>query len=128
MKYFARIIFAAALVAGAPVHAENGIAPTLGLEQKIAYQQGQFGALYAHCGNVMDRDVIGGTLANWRMETFRGYNGSPVELASVEKAFDAAANDVMSNSSSCQNWIKQAALTWNNIVHLSQYGTPVASN
>jgi len=104
------------------------IAPTIDLEKKIAYQQGQFGALYAHCGTVAERDVIGGTLANWQMETFRGYNGSPTERVAVEQAFDKAAKDVLADSNSCQNWIKQAAATWHSIVYLSQYGTPVAAN
>lgn len=108
--------------------AANGFTPTLQLEEKIAYQKGQFGALYARCGSFEDKRVIGGSLETWKSETFRGYTGTPEELMKIEGAFDRAVTDVKNQPSGCQDWIKQAAATWHGIVRLSEYGLPVASN
>ncbi len=104
------------------------IKPALDLEKKIAYQQGHFGALYARCGTSDEKAVIGGSLVSWRMETFRGYNGSPQERAAVEKAFDEAAGTIMADQSACDGWIKQAAVTWHDIIDLAQYGTTTVAN
>ena len=91
-----------------PAHAIS-IAPTLDLEKKIAYQQGQFGALYAHCGSHDDQAaVIGGSLTTWRMETFEGYHGTVAERDALQKEFDAAAQAVVADNSSCTNWLQQA--------------------
>ncbi len=114
----------AVLFLALPAQAANIRKPTLDLEKKIAYQQGQFGALYAHCGNANEKTVIGGSLAVWRDETFRGYNGTTSERESLLKEFDSAAIAVMADSSSCQNWGPQADATWHSVVYLSRYGSP----
>lgn len=124
-------IFSLALLVtflAAPAFAANYAMPTLDLEKKIAYQQGQFGALYERCGSADEKGVIGGSLAAWRSETFRGYNGSAAEHRALEQSFDEAANAVALDAGSCKEWVKQAAATWRGIVQLSQYGTPVALN
>lgn len=100
----------------------------LDLEKKIAYQQGQFGALYERCGTPDEKAVIGGSLSTWRTETFQGYNGIAEEHAALEKSFDEASTAVALDANSCQDWIKQAAATWHGIVTLAQQGMPVASN
>jgi hypothetical protein len=97
--------------------------PPFDIEKKIAYQQGQFGGLYAQCGSGYDKKVIGGSVNSWRMETFRGYKGSPVERTGMETAFDEAVRAVANDPNSCQDWIQQAGATWRSIVTLSQ-GTP----
>ena len=123
MKRFA--IISLVLLSGLSVtHNAVAMAPTLDLEKKIAYEQGYFGALYAQCGSNHEREVIGGTLANWKNETFRGYNGNQSDRTAVLTAFDAAARDVANNGNSCKNWVRQAAQVWHNIIQLSQYGTP----
>ncbi len=127
MRKILQTIFTAVLFHMAfPPAALAATAPSLDLEQKIAYQQGQFGALYARCGSHDDKIVIGGTLANWRKETFAQYSGSAQEHASLEKAFDTAASDVAEESDVCRDWQKQASATWHGIVQLSEHGTPVA--
>ena len=118
------ILLATALIGTA----EAGIFPNLELEKKIAYQQGQFGALYAQCASNDEKAVIGGSLTNWRMETFQGYKGNPQELAAVEQAFDTASKDVVADKGSCQDWIKQAAVTWRSITVLAQNGMPVVKS
>ena len=128
MKFTAKIFLSVILMLFSIVIPAMAMAPTLDLEKQIAYEQGHFGALYAQCGSSEDREVIGGTLTNWRMETFRGYNGSSDERTALEAAFDAAARGVVSDTRNCQDWIKKSATAWHNIIHLSQYGTPVASN
>jgi|GEM_PF-5459775 hypothetical protein len=101
--------------------------PALDLEQKIAYGQGRFAALYAQCGSHDELAFIGGSLANWKTETFRGYKGNAHDLAQVEKAFDAAVEAVSANADSCTDWAKQAEATWSLVAQLAQHGTPVAS-
>ncbi len=127
MKIFQTAFFAFIILCPVAVQAAS-VLPTYELEKKIAYQQGQFGGLYARCGSPEDQEIIGGSLASWRSETFRGYHGSPDERAGLEKVFDDAANTVVADSAGCQDWLKQAAATWHSIVYLSQYGMPVASN
>ncbi len=89
-------IFAAILlmISIAPAYAVGMKTPTLDLEKKIAYQQGQFGALYARCGARDELTVIGGSLAQWKNEVFRGYQGSAEEHAALEREFDDAANGI----------------------------------
>ncbi len=125
MKFF--LALALFIIASVAIVKAATNSPTLELEKKIAYQQGQFGALYDHCGGFDDKGIIGGSIGVWRNETFQGYNGTPLEYAAVEKSFDQAVKDVMQDSNSCNGWIKQAAATWSSIVQLSQYGTPVAT-
>lgn len=128
MKNFQRIFgFFVLFVLAVPAQGAVRGLPSFDLEKKIAYQQGQFGALYAHCGAHEEQAVIGGSLASWRVETFQGYAGNAEERAGVERAFDDAASAVIADSTSCQDWVKQAAATWHSIIHLSQYGTAVAS-
>jgi hypothetical protein len=117
------VVFLAAFVGSAVA----GIVPNIELEKKIAYQQGQFGALYAHCASNDERAVIGGSLDTWRIETFQGYKGNTQELATVQAAFDSATRDVTADDHSCQDWIKQAAATWRSIITLSEKGLPVVS-
>ncbi len=128
----AAVAFFAALVPFSAAHAAPTpaptIAPTLELETKISYQQGQFGALYDRCAKADERAVIGGSLAAWRQETFRGYSGAEAERAAVLAAFDQAARDVAADPSACHDWIRQAAATWHSIVYLASYGFPVASS
>ena len=128
MKIFTTVFLILTIVLARSASATTYIHPTLDLEKKIAYQQGQFGALYAHCGSKDQQAVIGSSLATWRFETFRGYNGTALEKAALEKSFDDAATSVMSDATSCQDWVKAAAATWHGIINLSQYGTPVAAN
>jgi hypothetical protein len=101
--------------------------PLIELEKKIAYQQGQFGSLYAQCGSPQDKAIIGGSLASWRIETFQGYNGDARERKDIEKSFDEAASMIANDASDCKDWIKRAAVTWHSIVRLSQYGQPTAT-
>jgi opacity protein-like surface antigen len=104
------------------------VAPSFDLEKKIAYQQGQFGALYANCGSPQDQAaVIGGSLTTWRDETFEGYHGSAAERAALEKAFNEAAEAVSGDHASCSNWLQQASATWRSIATLSRYGIPTAT-
>jgi hypothetical protein len=112
----------------APAYATSSLTPTLQLEEKLAYQKGQFGALYARCGSHDEKVVIGGSLSTWKEETFRGYAGTPAELRKIEAAFDQAATDVNNQQNACEDWVKQAAVTWHGIARLSEYGLPVASN
>jgi len=129
MKLFqALAIIVAVSFAAVTAFAATPNLPSFDLEKKIAYQQGQFAALYAHCGSPEERGVIGGSLASWRAETFQGYKGNAEERAGVEQAFDEAARSVAADGTSCKDWIKQAAATWHSIVFLSQRGFPVASN
>lgn len=123
-KFFAAIVLSLILSTQAFAATE----PTFDLEQKIAYQQGQFGALYAHCGSGDNQAIIGGSLASWRKETFMSYNGTSEERANLQKAFDQAAIDVTQDATSCRDWMKQASATWRSIIQLSQYGTPMAAN
>jgi hypothetical protein len=122
MKFFHLTVFALVLFAAASAQA---MAPSPNLEEKIAYQQGQFGALYARCGSPDEKAVIGGSLANWRMETFRGYQGKPEERAQLEKAFDTAVAMIATTPDVCRDWIMQASVTWHSIAQLAQYGEPV---
>lgn len=122
MKLFQSFVLAVLTILTA--NAAMALSPTLDLEKKIAYQQGQFGALYDHCGTQDDKIVIGGSLAAWREETFRGYLGSAEEMAQLAQAFSQAADEVVKDTASCQDWIAQGAATWQSIVRLSQYGTP----
>jgi hypothetical protein len=122
------ISFFLGLIAFASLARAETPAAIYDLEKKISYQQGQFGALYARCGSTDEKVVIGGTLSEWRMETFRGYHGSANEQAGLEKIFDEAANAVALDSSSCRDWVKQASATWRGIAQLSQHGMPLAAN
>jgi hypothetical protein len=88
--------------------------------EKIAAQQGRFGALYARCGTRDEKIVIGGTIDSWKKETFMGFRGTPSERAHVEKIFDDAAEDIFKTQNSCQGWIKHAAVVWHSLAELSQ--------
>ncbi len=98
------------------------------LEKQIAYQQGRFGALYDLCSLHGEQAMIGGSLANWRTETFAGYGGTAQERAEVIKAFDKAATTVTHNADSCSNWKAQATQAWNAVATMAQTGKPVAAN
>ncbi len=128
MKIFKTAVCIFVLLLPVAAQAAGSVLPSFDLEQKIAYQQGQFGALYARCGSHADQEIIGGSLTVWRNETFRGYNGTAIERAGLEKTFDQAVHDVSADTAACQDWISQAAATWHGMVQLARYGTPVASN
>lgn len=100
-------------------------ASSVALEERIAYQQGQFAGLYEKCGSGKDRAVIGGSIAAWRSETFAGYKGTAEERKRLEQAFDAASRDVAADTGACLEWNKQAAATWRSIAQLVRYGEPV---
>ncbi len=105
-------------------HAATTQQPTIELEKKIAYQQGQFGALYAHCGNDKEQTVIGGSIAKWKTETFDGYQGNTQERAALEHEFDDAVNAVTADAGSCKDWIIQASATYRSVAMLSHFGLP----
>lgn len=100
--------------------------PNLTLETRIAYQQGQFAALYDQCGSVQQKTVIGGSTAQWRTESFEGYMGSAAERQQLELAFATALAEVKADPNACKDWTKQAAAVWRSIARLTMYGTPVA--
>jgi len=124
MRYVWIVAFIWVFLASLPVQA---VGSSLELEEKIAYQQGLFGGLYARCGAPDEQQaVIGGSLATWRTETFRGYQGNSNERMRLGNAFDKAAAGVVGDPSACKDWIKKAAATWRDIVQLVQYGEPVS--
>lgn len=102
--------------------------PSFDLEKNIAYQQGQFGALYAQCGSEKDQAVIGGSISIWRDETFAGYKGTSDEHQGLIKMFDQAVRDVRLDKNACQDWLAQASATWRSIAHLVTYGMPQAAH
>lgn len=102
--------------------------PTLAVEKAIAYQQGQFAALYEQCGSKEEKLVIGGSVATWRAETFAGYQGSAAERQALDHAFNQALAEVQADPQACKSWVKQVAAAWRSIIRLSVYGTPVAFN
>jgi len=126
MKYSVTLILSLALVMSAPARAMTDPAALLKLETAIAYQQGQFGALYAHCGDSADRVVIGGSLEAWKRETFRGYMGSPSDRAMLESSFDRAVQEVNADSNSCKDWPTQAAAAMHGADVLSRFGFPAS--
>ena len=100
--------------AGATVTAPCLAATTsdLELEKMIAYGQGRFGAYYAVCGNQKQKVLIGGSLANWRKETFEGYTGSQQDLHTIQDFFDHAAMAVKNDKTACENWTDKAQTAW----------------
>ena len=127
MKLVRALVVLSALLTSAAVQAAPSV-PTLDLEQKIAYGQGRFAALYANCGSHDEAAFLGGSIANWRTETFAGYRGNAQDRAQVEKAFDAAVAAVGSDSESCKNWTQKAEATWSLVTQLAQHGTSVLAS
>ena len=123
MKWF-RVFYVVALLSLLAITA-HAAQPDLKLERNIAYQQGQFAALYDRCGSTKDRVVIGGSAINWRAEILTGYKGSTAERQQLEQAFDTAIQDVAADQSACEEWVKQAAATWHSIERLVKFGMPV---
>lgn len=119
MKFLTALFLSLAIAAGFNVAHAGTPTAIFDVEKKIAYQQGQFGALYAQCGSVNEKAVIGGSLVAWRSETFQGLRASPEEHTKLEQIFDDAAKDVVADPNSCRDWTKQAAATWHGIVQLS---------
>jgi hypothetical protein len=128
MQNFIRIILLVMAMQTASVAANPDIGALLQTETKIAYQQGKFGALYARCGARDEMAFIGGSVINWRHETFLGYNGGTQDLAALEQAFDQAIADVNADKGACDDWRGHAAAAWSAVVKLAQQGTPVASD
>ena len=129
MKQVSVIVALSVLLAVSPAHAaQTPVLPTLDLEKQIASEQGRFGAIYAQCGSHDEQAFIGGSLTNWRSETFRGYHGSTSDLAQVQKAFDTAAVTVKTTEQSCTNWSEKAATAWSHVVQLADKGKIVAAN
>ena len=124
----ALVVLSALLTISAAQAAETPVLPTVELEKSIAAEQGRFGALYSQCGSHDEKAFIGGSLSNWRTETFRGYHGKATDLTQIEKAFDTAANSVATTESSCANWSEKAATAWSHVVQLAEQGKIVASN
>jgi hypothetical protein len=92
---------------------------TYTLEEKIAYQQGRFGALYDLCGTPTDRKIISSSIDAWREETLEGFQGPPEARADLVKAFDQAIADVKAEQNYCNGWNVKSAAAWQQAVKLS---------
>ncbi|MDD3181804.1 MAG: hypothetical protein PHD48_03240 [Alphaproteobacteria bacterium] len=114
-----------AIPAQAGPSAMDRIQPTLDLEKKIAYQQGQFATLSERCGTDVDRKVIHGSVKAWRTETFTNYKGTSAELKQLEDSFDRAQAEVVADPNACVGWDKQVSATVRSIRQLAQYGNAV---
>ena len=99
-----------------------------GLEEEISYGQGRFGALYMLCGSGLQKKLVGGSLAEWRKETTRGFMGSTQEHAKLVKAFNAAVAVVKADPRACKNWGRRAARTWGLVARLAKYGAPTSTD
>ena len=129
MKQVSVLVALLAFLAVSTAHAaQTPVLPTLDLEKQIASEQGRFGAIYAQCGSHDEQAFIGGSLTNWRSETFRGFHGSTGDLAQVQKAFDTTAESVKAAEQSCTNWPEKAATAWSHVIQLADKGKIVASN
>lgn len=113
------------LTAQAETTAKPSKKPTIELENRIAYQQGQFAALYARCGSPNDRALIGGSTASWKEKTFANYKGTPEERRHVEKTYEQAVKEVQQDPGACNEWGRQASATLSSIRQLAHYGEPV---
>ena len=95
---------------------------TSDLELRIAYGQGRLGGIYEYCASSTERGIIGGSLTNWKVETFRGYHGRVRERTRLVAAFDQAAHDIAVDKGACTDWKKKAMAVFSNIHDLSEYG------